>query len=98
MILSRRKFFKKWFFASLLGFTINFIDPFRSVSKLWAKTKRILPRGSPKSQIINMNPAEVDNRNLEIDPLDKFGTMGPTDVATDLKTYLVNAITSITRF
>ena len=34
-----------------------------------------------------MNPAEVDNRNLEIDPLDQFGTMGPTDVAIDVKAY-----------
>ena len=34
-----------------------------------------------------MNPAEIDSRNLEIDRLEKFGTMGPTDVAIDLKTY-----------
>ena len=34
-----------------------------------------------------MNPAEIDNRNLEIDPLGKFGTMGPTDVDIDLKSY-----------
>ncbi len=34
-----------------------------------------------------MNPAEVDNRNLEVDPLNQFGTMGPTDVAIDSKTY-----------
>jgi len=34
-----------------------------------------------------MNPAEIDNRNLEVDPLNQFGTMGPTDVAIDLKTY-----------
>lgn len=34
-----------------------------------------------------MNPAEIDNRNLDIDPLEKFGTMGPTDVAVDIKTY-----------
>ncbi len=34
-----------------------------------------------------MNPAEIDNRNLEIDPLNQFGTMGPTEVAVDLKNY-----------
>jgi sulfoxide reductase catalytic subunit YedY len=34
-----------------------------------------------------MNPAEIDNRNLEIDPLNQFGTMGPTDVAIDVKSY-----------
>jgi len=34
-----------------------------------------------------MNPIDIDNRNLEVDPLDQFGTMGPTDVAIDIKTY-----------
>ncbi|HMK74633.1 MAG TPA: molybdopterin-dependent oxidoreductase [Thermodesulfobacteriota bacterium] len=34
-----------------------------------------------------MNPAEIDNRNLEIDPLNQFGTMGPADIVIDLKTY-----------
>jgi len=34
-----------------------------------------------------MNPAEIDNRNLDVDPLGKFGTMGPTDIAVDVKTY-----------
>jgi sulfoxide reductase catalytic subunit YedY len=34
-----------------------------------------------------MNPAEIDSRNLEVDPLNQFGTMGPTDVAVDLQTY-----------
>ena len=56
-------------------------------SKVWAKAKQLLPKGFPKNQLLNMNPAEVDNRNLEIDPLDQFGTMGPTDITIDLKTY-----------
>ena len=34
-----------------------------------------------------MNPAEIDSRNLDVDPLNKFGTMGPTEVAIDTKTY-----------
>lgn len=86
-MLSRRIFFKKWLLAPVLGFAIHFINPFKSVPNLWAKTKKILPKGFPKNQIINMNPAEVDSRNLEIDSLNKFGTMGPTDVVIDLKTY-----------
>jgi len=31
-----------------------------------------------------MNPAEIDNRDLDIDPLGQFETMGPTDVSIDL--------------
>jgi sulfoxide reductase catalytic subunit YedY len=44
-----------------------------------------------------MNPEEIDNRNLEIDPLDKFGTMGSTDVAIDLKTYRLNVTGKVGR-
>jgi DMSO/TMAO reductase YedYZ molybdopterin-dependent catalytic subunit len=65
------------------------IPPFFSkfVSILWAQTKKILPKGFKRDELKNMNPEEIDNRNLEIDPLDQFGTMGPTDVAIDLRTY-----------
>jgi sulfoxide reductase catalytic subunit YedY len=44
-----------------------------------------------------MNPAEVDNRNLDIDPLKKFGTMGPTDVGFDLKTYRLKVTGKVER-
>jgi sulfoxide reductase catalytic subunit YedY len=76
---SRRIFLKIGIGFFLLGW--NF------VSNVWAKAKQLLPKGFPKNQLLNMNPAEIDNRNLEIDPLDQFGTMGPTDIAIDLKTY-----------
>ena len=49
--------------------------------------KQLLPKGFPKSQLLSMNPEEIDNRNLEIDPLNQFGTMGPTDIVIDLKAY-----------
>jgi len=57
------------------------------VSSTWAKAKQLLPKGFSKSKLKDMNPAEIDSRNLEIDPLNQFGTMGPTDVAIDLNTY-----------
>ena len=65
------------------------VPPFfsKSVSTLWAQAKKILPKGFQKEELKNMNPAEIDSRNLDVDPLNKFGTMGPTDVATDVKTY-----------
>jgi DMSO/TMAO reductase YedYZ molybdopterin-dependent catalytic subunit len=65
------------------------IPPFflKFVSTLWAQVKKTLPKGFKREELKSMNPAEIDNRNLDIDPLGKFGTMGPTDVAVDLKTY-----------
>ncbi len=57
------------------------------VSTLWAQAKKILPKRFKKEELKDMNPAEIDNRNLEVDPLEKFGTMGPTNVTVDGKTY-----------
>ena len=78
---TRRKLIRTWFWASLSSLILH---PF---SICWARTKKILPKGFSKEELKNMNPEEIDNKNLEIDPLDQFGTMGPTDVAIDLKTY-----------
>lgn len=57
------------------------------ISNAFAKAKQLLPKGFSKNQLKDMNPAEIDSQNLEVDPLDQFGTMGPTDVAIDLKAY-----------
>jgi DMSO/TMAO reductase YedYZ molybdopterin-dependent catalytic subunit len=74
---------RKFLISSIL------IPPYFSkfVSTLWAQAKKILPKGFKREELKNMNPAEIDNRNLDIDLLEKFGTMGPTDVAVDVKTY-----------
>ena len=78
---TRRKLLRTCFWASLSSFILH------PLSICWAKAKQLLPKGFSKNQLKEMNPAEVDNRNLEVDPLDQFGTMGPTDVAIDSKTY-----------
>jgi sulfoxide reductase catalytic subunit YedY len=44
-----------------------------------------------------MNPAEVDSRNLEVDPLNQFGTMGPTEVIIDLKGYRLKVTGKVER-
>ncbi len=77
---------RKSIWVSLSGFVVNSLL-WKFASSSWAKAKQLLPKGFPKDQMINMNPAEIDNREIEIDPLDKFGTMGPTDVVVDIKAY-----------
>lgn len=45
-----------------------------------AETGRIiLPKGTPRESLIDKNPADLDASNLEVTPLDNFGTMGLTD-------------------
>ncbi len=58
------------------------------IQAVWGKTiNKILPRGTPLETLINENPALVDARELEIQPTEKFGTMGLSDQVTDLKTW-----------
>lgn len=67
------------------------------VSNTWAKAKQLLPKGFSKNQLKEMNPAEIDSRNLEVDSLGQFGTMGPTDVTIDLKTYRLKVTGQVER-
>jgi sulfoxide reductase catalytic subunit YedY len=51
---------------------------------VWAQSKRVLlPKGTPRESLIRENPAHLDTRNLEITPLEDFGTMGLTDHVVD---------------
>jgi sulfoxide reductase catalytic subunit YedY len=88
---TRRKLIRTWFWASLSSLILH---PF---SICWARTKKILPKGFSKGELKDMNPAEIDNQNLEIDPLDQFGTMGLTDIAFDLKTYRLKVTGKVKR-
>ncbi len=88
---TRRKLLKTSLFACLSSLVIH------PLSISWAKAKQILPKGFSKGKLKDMNPAEIDSRNLEIDPLGKFGTMGPTDVAVDVKTYRLKVMGKVDR-
>ncbi len=86
-MLTRRNLLHRVLSAILLGLVTNLTVSWRWVAKSWAEARKLLPKGFPRSKIAGMNPEEVDNRDLEIDPLDQFGTMGPTDISVDLKTW-----------
>ena len=96
-MLTRRNLLKKSFLTTLFGSMANLAIPWNWVMKSWAEAKRLLPRGFPKSKIVGMNPAEIDNRDLEIDLLDQFGTMGPTDISVDLATYRLKVTGEVDR-
>jgi sulfoxide reductase catalytic subunit YedY len=84
---TRRKLLKGWIWITFGGFMSAIFSLWKPIPSSWAKAKELLMKGFPKNQMITMNPAEIDNRNLEIDPLEQFGTMGPTDVSVDVKAY-----------
>lgn len=69
-----------------------------AASGLWAKTKRIiLPKGTARESLIHRNPTELDTRNLEITPLNDFGTMGPTNLGIDLNTWRLEVTGEVVR-
>ena len=47
--------------------------------------KIILPRGTKRETLIDKGPRALDTRNLEITPLEDFGTMGLTDFKANMK-------------
>lgn len=47
--------------------------------------KIILPKGTKRDSLVTKNPADLDTRNLEITPLQDFGTMGLEDHKVDIK-------------
>ena len=56
--------------------------------RVFAETKKIiLSRGTPREALIDKNPADLDANNLEVTPLDNFGTMGLTDHAVNIETW-----------
>jgi len=84
---TRRQFIKLTLkLLTFLGVIFSTIGA--GLRKAYAQSKRILlPKGTDLSTLINKNPADLDTRNLELLPLQKFQTMGLTDYDVDLKTW-----------
>jgi DMSO/TMAO reductase YedYZ molybdopterin-dependent catalytic subunit len=82
---TRRQFIKSALkLLTLLGLLPGTIGS--GLKKAYAQTKRILlPKGTDLSTLINKDPAELDTRNLDLLPLQKFRTMGQTDYEVNLK-------------
>lgn len=91
-MLTRRQLIKNSFRAILLGLAANLAIPWKWISWSMVQARQLLPKGFPRSKIVEMHPGWIDNRDLEIDPLDQFGTMGPTDVSVDLASYRLKVI------
>jgi DMSO/TMAO reductase YedYZ molybdopterin-dependent catalytic subunit len=80
----RRQFLKKML-GAVTGMVVM-ASPFFSMLRstlAWAG-KIVLPKGTARESLIDKNPATLDPRNLEITPLEKFGTMGLSDYAENL--------------
>lgn len=64
------------------------LGPLGAVARrAWAASRKVLTRATTRESLIHENPADLDTTDLEITPLDKLDTMGPTDRVVDLATW-----------
>jgi len=80
----RRQFIKLivGFFASL-GAMFSPLAPI--MRWVWAGAKKIsLPKGTRMKTLVGKHPADLDTRNLDLTPIEKFGTMGLRNHQVDL--------------
>ncbi len=63
------------------------LAPFVASVTAWAAARKVLPKGTRRESLVSADPAQIDPRNLDLTPLDRFGTMGPTDRDVSLETW-----------
>jgi DMSO/TMAO reductase YedYZ molybdopterin-dependent catalytic subunit len=85
--MADRRLFLKQLAGYLAGFLLTFINWISQPEISWGAARRLLPKGTRLETLINENPALLDARHLEIQPLEKFGTMGLSDQVTDLNVW-----------
>jgi len=85
--MADRRLFLKQLAGYLTGFLLTFINWISQPEISWGAARRLLPKGTRLETLVNENPALLDARHLEIQPLEKFGTMGLSDLVTDLSAW-----------
>jgi DMSO/TMAO reductase YedYZ molybdopterin-dependent catalytic subunit len=84
--MKKRRQFLKFLIGAVALAGTGLGSLFSMAKRVLAETgKIILPKGTPRESLIDKNPAELDARNLEVTPLENFGTMGLTDHAVSLE-------------
>lgn len=80
----RRQFLKAavGVFAGVGVLFTPLLSIFRSLGA--GEKKTILVKGTKRESLINLNPGNLDARNLDLTPLKDFRTMGTTDYQVDL--------------
>jgi sulfoxide reductase catalytic subunit YedY len=84
--MEKRRQFLRLIFGFVAGMSISLTPAFSLLKNALAKTARIiLPKGTKRETLIDKNPADLDATQLEVTPLENFGTMGPSDHAENLE-------------
>jgi len=82
--MNTRRTFMRLAFGGVLGGGWLLSPILLAMRRAWAAGRKVLAKGTPRETLIHENPAALDTRNLEVTPLEEFGTMGLTDLVVDL--------------
>ena len=86
--MEKRRHFLKTIFTFFTGIGVLLSPFFQAVRMVYAKAQKIiLPKDTNVDRLSNMDPAQLDTRNLEPTPLKDFDTMGDTDYTVTLDTW-----------
>ena len=95
--MDTRRSFIQWLFGSLLGSGVLLGPLLSAMPRAWAASRKVLAKGTKRESLIQENPAALDTTNLEITPLEAFGTMGPTDRVVDLAAWRLEVTGKVKR-
>ena len=96
--MSSRRHFVKVLIRCTAGIGLFFAPLSAFLRNTYANTKRILlPKGTKMTSLVDQNPANLDTRNLEVIPLNKFETMGLTDHKVDLNSWRLEVNGRVTK-
>ena len=83
--MKTRRQFINLIFGLLSGVGLVFSPIANGIRVAFAKAKKIiLPKGTRMDTLVGKNPANLDTRNLDLTPVEAFGTMGLSDHKVDL--------------
>ena len=86
--MEKRRHFIKSTFRFFTGMGIVLSPFFQAVRMVYAKAQKIiLPKDTDRKKLRNMDPAQLDTRNLAPTPLNDFETMGDTGYTVNLDTW-----------
>jgi DMSO/TMAO reductase YedYZ molybdopterin-dependent catalytic subunit len=85
--MNTRRSFLRLAFGSFIAVGFLLSPAASAMKRAWATSKRVLDKGTKRESLIHENPAALNTTNLEVTPLEDFGTMGPTAQAVDRDTW-----------
>ena len=84
--MKKRRQFIKLILGFFAGLCVLFSPLAPAIRWVWAEAKKIiLPKGTRMKTLVGKDPADLDTRNLNLTPIEEFGTMGLHNHQVDLK-------------